>query len=238
MSYHKYMHAEDVRSSLQDLANPSRAKNSAWFFKTGSGQYGEGDQFIGVTVPDQRKVAATYRELPLPEVIGLLQSPIHEHRLTALFILVHQYRSGDQDTKKHIAGLYHKNRRYVNNWDLVDSSAPYILGDYLRTHSPNVLFRLAASKSVWDRRTAIISTFAFIKDGKFGLTLKIAETLLNDKEDLIHKATGWALREVGKKDREALRNFLEQHAATMPRTALRYAIERFSPEERRLYMSR
>ena len=238
MTYYSRMKAEDVRSSLQQLADPLRAKNSTWFFKTGPGQYGEGDQFIGVTVPDQRKVAAAYGELPLPAVLELLQSPIHEHRLTALFILVHQYRTGDRDIKKQLASFYHKHRAYVNNWDLVDSSAPYILGDYLKTHSPNVLFRLAAAKSIWDRRIAIISTFAFIRDGQFDLTLKIAEMLLNDKEDLIHKATGWALREVGKKDHQALLNFLDQHAGSMPRTALRYAIERLSPEERRLYLSR
>jgi len=238
MTYYSRMNAEDVRAALQQAADPLRAKNSAWFFKTGPGQYGEGDQFIGVTVPDQRKVAAAYGELPLPEVLELLRSAIHEHRLTALFILVHQYRKGDQDTKKQLASFYHKHRAYVNNWDLVDSSAPYILGDYLKTHSPNVLFRLAASKSIWDRRIAILSTFAFIKDGQFDLTLRIAELLLNDKEDLIHKATGWALREVGKKDHQALLNLLDQHAGSMPRTALRYAIERLSPEERRLYMSR
>lgn len=237
MTYYSHMNAEDVRSSLQKLADPLRAKNSAWFFKAGPGQYGEGDQFIGVAVPDQRKVAAAYRELPLPAVLELLRSPIHEHRLTALFILVHQYRNGDRDTKKQIASFYHKNRASVNNWDLVDSSAPYILGDYLKTRSPNVLLRLATSNSIWDRRIAIISTFAFIKDGQLDLTLKITEMLLNDKEDLIHKATGWALREVGKKDLQTLRNFLDQHAGSMPRTALRYAIERFSLEERRLYMS-
>ena len=238
MTYYSPMNAEDVRSSLQQVADPLRAKNSAWFFKTGPGQYGEGDQFIGVTVPAQRKVATAYRELPLSEALDLVRSPVHEHRLTALFILVYQYRKGDQDTKKQIASFYHKNRACVNNWDLVDSSAPYILGDYLRTHSPNVLFRLAASKSIWDRRMAILSTFAFIKVGQFDLTFKIAEMLLNDKEDLIHKAMGWALREVGKKDPQALRNFLDQHAGSMPRTALRYAMERLSPEERRLYLSR
>lgn len=238
MTYYSHMDAEDVRSSLQKLADPLRAKNSAWFFKTGPGQYGEGDQFIGVTVPAQRKVAAAYRELPLPDVLELLRSAIHEHRLTALFILVDQYRKGDRDTKKQIASFYHKNRGYVNNWDLVDSSAPYILGDYLKTHSANVLFRLAGSQSIWDRRIAILSTFAFIGDGQFDLTLKIAEMLLNDKEDLIHKATGWALREVGKRDHQALLIFLDQYAGTMPRTALRYAIERFSPAERRHYLSR
>jgi 3-methyladenine DNA glycosylase AlkD len=238
MIYYGRMNAEDVKSSLQKLADPLRAKNSAWFFKTGPGQYGEGDQFIGVTVPDQRKIAAAYREMPLQEVGELLRSPIHEHRLTALIILVQQYRNGDRDAKKQIASFYHKNRTYVNNWDLVDSSAPYILGDYLKTHSPNVLFRLAAAKSTWDRRIAILSTFAFVKDGQFDLTLKIAAMLLNDKEDLIHKATGWALREVGKKDHQALLNFLDQHAGRMPRTALRYAIERLSPEERQLYMGR
>jgi 3-methyladenine DNA glycosylase AlkD len=138
------MKAEDVKLALQGLADPSRATSLARYFKAGHGQYGEGDRFIGVTVPEQRKVTAVFKELLLPEVIKLLRSSVHEHRLTALFILVDQYRKGDKQTKKQIAGLYHKNRTYVNNWDLVDSSAPYILGDYLKTHSPNVLFHLAA----------------------------------------------------------------------------------------------
>ena len=230
------MTADEVAQALAEVQDPVRAKNSAWFFKTGPGQYGEGDQFIGVTVPAQRKIARRFRELPLDDVLKLLQSPIHEHRLTALMIMTTQYRQGDKETKKQIAGLYHKNRQFVNNWDLVDSSAPYILGDYLRTHSPNVLFRLASSKSVWDRRIAVLSTFPWISAREFALPLKVIETLLGDKEDLIHKACGWALREIGKKDLTVLLGFLDAHASVMPRTELRYAIERFSPEERGRYL--
>lgn len=227
----------DIKQALEKLADPLRATNSARFFKTGPGQYGEGDKFIGVTVPDQRKVAKKFRQAPMSEVIDLLQSPVHEHRLTALFIMVDQYRRGDEQIKKQIASLYHKNRAYVNNWDLVDSSAPYIIGDYLINHSPNVLFRLASSKSIWDRRMAVISTFAFIKENQFDLTLKIADMLLNDKEDLIHKAVGWALREVGKKDTQKLLDFLDHHANKMPRTALRYALEKLDAKSKQHYMS-
>ncbi|HSX47307.1 MAG TPA: DNA alkylation repair protein [Patescibacteria group bacterium] len=231
------MKSEDVINELQRLSSSKRAKSSAWYFKTGIGQYGEGDQFIGVSVPEQRKVAIKFKALPLPEVVKLLHSPIHEHRLSALFILVNQYKSGDKVAKKLIASTYHKNRRFVNNWDLVDSSAPYILGDYLKTHSTNVLIRLANSKSMWDRRIAIISTFAFIKEERFDLTLNIANMLLKDKEDLIHKATGWALREVGKKDQKILKDFLNTNINKMPRTTLRYSIERLPIKDRKYYMS-
>ena len=230
------MAAQRVKDALQALADPERARASAWFFQTGPGGYGEGDRFIGLTMPQQRRVARQFADLPLAEVLTLLRSPVHEHRHTALLILVHQYRKGDAATRKAIAGLYHKNRAYINNWDLIDGSAPHILGDYLLTHSPNVLFRLARSASVWDRRMAIISTFAWVRLGQFDLTLRLAETLLGDREDLVHKAVGWALREVGKKDEAALTSFLDAHAATMPRTSLRYAIERLPPERRRHYM--
>ncbi|HEV2403363.1 MAG TPA: DNA alkylation repair protein [Candidatus Saccharimonadales bacterium] len=232
----RHMKAEDIQQALQRLASPSKAKSSSWFFRTGPGQYGEGDQFIGVTVPEQREVAASFASISLLELMRLLQSPIHEHRLTALFILVDQYKKGDTQIKKEIVGLYHKNRAQVNNWDLVDSSAPYILGDWLLTHSPEVLYRLASSKSVWDRRIAIIATLASIKNNQFDPTLKIATLLLPDKEDLIHKATGWALREVGKKDQKTLINFLDRHAKSMPRTSLRYAIERLSTQQRLYYL--
>ena len=232
------MKAAKVKQALQALVTPERAANAAWFSKTGPGQYGDGDIFLGVTVPDQRNVAKAFRSLPLDEAEELLHSPIHEHRLTALIILVDQYRRGDKMAKKQIASLYHKNRAYVNNWDLVDSSASQILGDYLRTHSPNVLLRMANSKSLWDRRIAIIATFAFIRDGRLDMTLQIAEMLLHDREDLIQKAVGWALREVGKKDDAVLCVFLDQHAATMPRTMLRYAIERLPQHQRKQYMLR
>lgn len=242
------MIAADVTEALQAHASPERAKASAWFFKTGPGQYGAGDQFLGVSVPQQRKVAKQFRELPLSEIEKLLQSPIHEHRLTALFILVGQYQKAGKrqavsskqvgPTKQEIASFYHKHRQWVNSWDLVDSSAPYILGDYLLTHSPNVLFRLARSRSVWDRRIAMLAAGAFIKAGQFEVPLQVATLLVNDPHDLIQKAVGWMLREIGNCDRATELAFLDKHAATMPRTALRYAIEKFPAELRRQYLSR
>jgi len=226
------MKAQQVKTALKKLSTPERAKASAWFFKTKPGEYGEGDKFIGVTVPDQRKVAKQFRDLPESEILELLKSPIHEHRLTALFILVDQYKRAESKRKTQISDLYLKHRKHVNNWDLVDSSAPYLLDQA----SPDLLRKLAKSKSLWDRRIAIIATFARISKHEFALTLQIAEMLLKDKEDLIHKAVGWALREVGKKDQETLLKFLNTHAAAMPRTALRYAIERLTPAQRAHYL--
>jgi 3-methyladenine DNA glycosylase AlkD len=230
--------AKDVSQALHQVATPERAKANAWFFKTGPGQYGEGDKFVGVTVPQQRKVAKQFKDLPLKELEKLIKSPWHEERLTGLFILVNQYQKADDKTQKSIAGFYHKNRSHVNNWDLVDSSAPYILGDYLLNHSSSVLYRLAKSRSVWDRRIAIITTLNFIRFGQYEDTLKLAEQLLGDKHDLIQKAVGWMLREMGKRDRTTLLQFLEKHADAMPRTALRYAIEHLSPQQRSYYMKK
>lgn len=230
------MNAQEVELELRSLASPQRARSSAWFFKSAPGQYAEGDKFLGVTVPEQRKIARKYRDLPLLETKKLIISPWHEERLTALFILVAQYSKADKKIKKEIASFYHKNRRYVNNWDLVDSSAPYILGDYLTNHSRAVLLRLAKSGSIWDRRIAVLSTFAWIKQGDFTDAFKIAGILINDSHDLIQKAVGWMLREVGKRDRKSLERFLDKYAATMPRTALRYAIEHFNPQNRQHYL--
>lgn len=230
------MNAKNVGVALQQIATKERAESNAWFFKTGSGQYGEGDKFLGVTVPQQRKVAKKFKDLPLTEVEKLVKSPWHEERLTGLFILVGQYQKADLKTKKEIAGFYHKNRACVNNWDLVDSSAPYILGDYLLNHSRAVLYRLVKSKSVWDRRIAIIATLNFIRLGQYDDTLRLSEQLLGDKHDLIQKAVGWMLREVGKKDQKTLLKFLDIHAAKMPRTALRYSIEHLQPNQRQHYL--
>ncbi len=232
------MDAQQVTAALDQHASVSKAKANAWFFKTDPGQYGAGDEFIGVTVPEQRRVAKQFKTLPLAEIEKLLHSPIHEHRLTALIIMVGQYQKGDEDTKKHIAGLYHKNRAFVNNWDLVDSSAPYILGDYLRHHSRNVVDRLAKSKSLWDRRIAVLTAGAWIREGDFDWTFKLAEQMMADREDLIHKATGWMLREVGNKDQAALLTFLDTHYRQMPRTMLRYAIERLTPDQKRHYLAK
>lgn len=227
-----------VIKDLKKLATPERAEAGAWFFKTGKGEYGHGDVFVGVTVPEQRKVAKQYKDLPLGEIEKLLKSKIHECRLTALFILVKQYERGDERKRGEIARLYLRNRRRVNNWDLVDSSASYILGRHLLKRDRKKLISLAKSKNLWDRRIAMIATSAFIAERDFKDTLRIAEILLQDGHDLIHKAVGWMLREVGKKDQATLEGFLEKHGPRMPRTMLRYAIEKFPEEKRRKYLQK
>ncbi|OGY84546.1 MAG: DNA alkylation repair protein [Candidatus Kerfeldbacteria bacterium RIFCSPHIGHO2_12_FULL_48_17] len=227
----------DLKRDLQKLATPARAKASMWFFKTDEGQYGAHDTFIGVKVPDQRKIAKQYRTLPLPQVGKLLHSPIHEHRLTALFILVHQFEKGDEAVRKMIKNMYLKNTAHVNNWDLVDSSAGYILGSFLAAQKDRkILYSLARSQDLWKKRIAIIATQAFIRDGQFADTLAIAQILLHDTHDLIHKAVGWMLREVGNRDQRAEEIFLQKHAHIMPRTMLRYAIEKFPSAAKQKYM--
>jgi len=230
------MEAKEVKKALLAYVSEINNKSLTRFYKTNPGQYAEGDKFIAIKVPDLRKVALVFRNLPLMEVKELLHSPIHQYRLTALFILIDQYKRGDKVIKKRIADLYFDNRKYVNNWDLVDSSASYILGDYLKESSPEILFRLAKSNSLWERRIAIVATFAWIRDGRVDLTLKIVTMLLDDKEDLIHKACGWALREVGKKNHTALLDFLDKNSPMMSRTTLRYSLERLSSKDRQRYM--
>lgn len=230
------MTAHAVEQALRRRASLEKAKASAWFFKTGPGQYGEQDQFLGITVPEQRKIARQFADLPLDQLKLLLLSPLHECRLTALFILVSQFRRGEKRVKREIVSFYLKNRERVNNWDLVDSSAQYILGEYLLDKNRKALYKLARSKSLWDRRIAIIATAAFISQYDYDETLELAELLLHDGEDLIHKATGWMLREVGKKDEAILRRFLDTNAATMPRTMLRYAIEKLPQVDRKAYL--
>ncbi len=227
-----------VIQELKKFSSFKKAKTSAWFFKTGKGQYGAGDVFIGVTVPEQRVVAKKFADLPLPEILKLLQSKVHEHRLTGLIILVEQYKKGNEKEKAAIIKFYIKNRKYVNNWDLVDSSARYILGDWLLKRDRKILYTLARSKNIWDRRIAIVATHAFIVKGDFADTIKISLLLADDSHDLIHKAVGWMLRELGKRDRKTLVKFLSSHRSKLPRTALRYAIEHFSPRERTLYLKR
>lgn len=225
--------AADVRAELGDLGDAERARSSARFFKTGIGEYGEGDRFIGVTVPAQRAVARRQRALPLSQIGVLLRSPIHEERLTALLILVEQYAAGTPEEQSERARFYLANAKRVNNWDLVDSSARDILGAHLVRRNRAVLRRLARSSCLWERRIAIIATFAFIAAGESKDTFQLAALLLDDDHDLMHKATGWMLREVGKRvSEDALRGFLERHATRMPRTMLRYAIERFPESER------
>ena len=229
--------AASVSAELEAIADPQRASNSAWFFKTGPGQYGEGDVFIGVTVPKQRQVAKKYTHLPLGEVEKLLASAIHEERLTALIILVGQYKRGDQAERQSIYDFYLAHTHCINNWDLVDSSASYIVGAHLLDKDRTILYELARSSNLWERRIAIIATAAFIARGQSKDTFAIAEILLTDTHDLIHKAVGWMLREVGKScGQEVLEGFLRAHYRVMPRTMLRYAIEKFDEPLRQKYL--
>jgi 3-methyladenine DNA glycosylase AlkD len=218
---------------LKELADPVRARHSLKFFKTEPGQYGAGDLFLGQTVPQCRAVAKKYKNLPLTQVVKLLHSKFHEERLVALLILIYQSKTNPDEIYK----IYLKNTKYINNWDLVDTSAPHIIGMYLQNKSPKILLDLADSPNIWERRIAIISTLAFTYYGNPEPTLQVSEKLINDKEDLIHKAVGWMLREVGKRvSQETEENFLKKHYKSMPRTMLRYAIERFSPSLRVKYL--
>jgi 3-methyladenine DNA glycosylase AlkD len=222
-----------ARAALHAAASPKKAAILHRFFKTGKGEYGEGDQFIGVVVPTQRKIAARFKSLPVADIVRLLHSPIHEERLTALLIMVDHYARGSQAIKRTIYKTYLANASCINNWDLVDLSAPNIVGNHLLNKPGTALKRLARSHNLWERRIAIISTLTFIRHGNFSDTLAISEILLRDRHDLIHKAVGWMLREVGKRDRSVLDAFLTRHAARMPRTTLRYAIEKYPEQERK-----
>ena len=226
-----------VRTALQQAADPERAKILSRFFKTGKGQYGEGDVFLGITVPEQRVIAKKYRDLPLKDIEKLLLSETHEHRLVALLILMIQYKKTDDRGRLEIVDFYLCHTGRINNWDLVDLSAEKILGDYLYEKDKAVLYGLAGSQNLWEKRIAIMTTFAFIKKNVFEHTLRIAEMLLNDRHDLIHKAVGWMLREIGKRDLKSEEEFLEKHHRSMPRTMLRYAVERFAPDRKRYWMS-
>ncbi len=226
--------AKEIQRILRARGTPERARVSAWFFKTGKGQYGEGDVFLGVRVPDQRRIAKAFSTLPLTEVAKLLESAVHEDRLTGLLVLVLQYEKGSIAEQKKIVRFYLAYKAHINNWDLVDLSAPKILGAYCLTRGEEKkLYTLVKSTHLWDKRIAIVATYAYIKAGIYTHTLILAELLQKDTHDLIHKAVGWMLREVGKKDVEMLRAFLKEHAHTLPRTTLRYAIERMEEEERR-----
>jgi 3-methyladenine DNA glycosylase AlkD len=220
-----------LRRELGKAADPKRAGHPIWF-KTGKGEYGEGDKFIGVSVPVQRAIAAKYSHLELDEIEKLLESRIHEHRYSGLLILVAQYEAGDAATKQRVFDFYLKHTRCVNNWDLVDTSAPYIVGEHLISRSRRVLYRLAKSSEWWERRIAIIATAAFIDRGDLKHAFAIASQLLSDKHDLIHKAVGWMLREAGKHSQARLIAFLKRNYSRIPRTALRYAIEHFPEAER------
>ncbi len=228
----------NLKKELQDLKNPERAEHSKRYFKTGKGHYGEGDVFIGITNPILRATAKKYLNLSYPELQELLNDKIHEYRLISLLILTGKYKRAKKDNleKRRIYEFYMKNARNINNWDLVDLSAPSIVGDFVQRDGTEILMRLSKSENLWEKRIAIISTLPLIKKSRFGETLAISEILMKDEHDLIHKAVGWALREVGKKNMRVLELFLIQRYKEMPRTMLRYAIERFPEEKRQDYL--
>lgn len=227
---------QSLRRSLKAIADPQRAKHSQRYFKTGKGEYGAGDRFLGITVPAVRALARQYRDLPLRDVESLLHSRRHEERLLALLLWVDRTRRGDAKQRQRIYQKYLRSTRYINNWDLVDSSAGQIVGAFLSDKDKRVLFRLARSANLWERRIAVIAASHFIRNDRFTEILKIATLLLHDEHDLIHKAVGWMLREVGKRDRPRLERFLIRHQAGMPRTMLRYAIEHLPVQQRRRYL--
>lgn len=231
------MDFEDIVEDLDELRDPEKARVLSRFFKTGTGEYGEGDIFLGIPVPLQRKIARKYPDLSLDDTHRLLSSKIHEHRLVALLILIFKYRRSDGQGKSEIFNFYLQNTNGINNWDLVDLSAQHIIGDYLLTRNRSLLHKLARSKNLWQRRIAIVATFAFIRTQQFEDTLRIAEVLMPDKHDLIHKAVGWMLREVGKRDEKQLEQFLKKYSGEMPRTMLRYAIERLDERKRKAYLN-
>jgi 3-methyladenine DNA glycosylase AlkD len=227
---------KNIREDFKKLSNQEHAARLQKYFKTGKGEYGEGDKFLGLRVPVTRKIAKKYRTISLSAASEFLQSPFHEERLFALFIFIDLFQRADEEDKKKIYDLYLKSTKYINNWDLVDASAGRIVGAYLFTRDRKAIYDLAKSKNLWERRMAMMATSYFIVQNEFADTLKIAENLLNDKEDLIHRAVGWMLREIGKRDFELEENFLKKHYEEMPRTMLRYAIEKFPEEKRKSYL--
>ena len=221
-----------LKKELSKLKNKEKAEILSRFFKTGKGQYGEGDIFLGITVPQQRKIAKEYSNLTLEDLQELISSKIHEYRLISLLILIIKYKNSKQE----IFNFYLKNTKNINNWDLVDLSAPNIIGNYIIQKDKSILYKLARSNNLWEKRIAILSTFEFIKNNEFEDTLKISEILLSDKHDLIHKAVGWMLREIGKRNQKIEEQFLKKHYKNMPRTMLRYAIEKFEKDKREQYL--
>ena len=227
---------QDIQKRLKKLGNKKHAAISQSFFKTGPGEYGQGDVFIGIRVPVLRKLVTEYSDVSVEDVVILLRSQIHEERLLALLLLVRLFSKGDDVRRTIIYDMYLENTAFVNNWDLVDSSAEHIVGAYLMDRSKAVLYRLAESADLWERRISIMSTFHFVKRHEFSETLKISKMLLFDRQDLIHKATGWMLREIGKRHLQTEESFLKIHYKKMPRTMLRYAIEKFPEQKRQRYL--
>lgn len=233
------MSVVSIKKELRAVASPTKAQILSRFFKTGKGEYGEGDKFLGIVVPQQRLIAKKYVDLPLTEVEKLLYSKYHEERLTALLILTYKYPKTSPEERSKIYDFYIKHSKQINNWDLVDVTAPNIVGAWLFDKDRKILFDFAKSDNLWQRRIAIISTFYFIRRGDCVDTLKLAKILLNDKHDLIHKAVGWMLREIGKNcGTKILTDFLDEHKSKMPRTMLRYAIEKLPPDWRAKYLQK
>lgn len=225
-----------LRRELTALTDPVRAQHALRYFKIGPGQYGEGDRFLGIRVPELRRLVRRYRSLPLSDTLLLLRSEWHEERLLALLLMVQRFGKAAADERQQILAAYLAHTAWINNWDLVDSSAAQIVGASLGADR-SLLDRLSSSGSLWERRIAVVATFDLIRRGDYGDTLRLCERLLSEREDLLHKACGWALREVGKRDLAVLREFLTRHAGSMPRTMLRYAIERLPAEERRRWLA-
>lgn len=230
------MGIKQIRASLREHADEAQAKNLQWFFKTGPGEYGEGDKFLGLKVPVIRKIANANTDLTFTDLQKLLNSKYHEERLAALLILVKKFPKSSEEDKEKIYRFYLDNLPNINNWDLIDLSAPHITGEYLLTRDKKILFKLAGSGNLWKKRVAVLTTFRFIKEMKFETSLKICLILLHDEHDLIHKAVGWMLREIGKRDIVIEEKFLKTHYKTMPRTMLRYAIEKFPERKRQAYL--
>lgn len=227
-----------LRARVRRLASPARRRVNMSFFKTGPGQYGEGDVFIGLSVPQVRALQREFGDLPDSDVSALVRSRIHEERLLGLLFLVDRFRRGDHWAREHLYATYVTAFPFINNWDLVDCSAEHIVGPFLEKRDKAPLWAWARSPRLWDRRIAVLATFAYIRKGRFAETFRLVRMLLRDPEDLMHKACGWMLREIGKRDAAALRRFLATHARRMPRTMLRYAIERFPEGERKRWLAR
>ena len=236
------MSLQGLKSVLEKEANEEKAGIHSRFFKTGKGEYGEGSIFLGIPVPVLRNIAKKYQNLSLKDLQILLDDKIHTYRFIAVIILVEEYKKSDRKKKKEIYEFYLKNSKNINNWDLVDVSAPHIVGEYLynqsRTIAKKTLQQLAISENLWERRIAIVSTYHFIRQNRFGETIGVTQILLKDKHDLLHKACGWMLRELGKRDQEVLESFLDKYVDMMPRTMLRYSIERFEEEKRKYYLNK
>lgn len=227
---------KELDKEMTLYANKEKASLLQGFFKTGKGEYGEGDVFIGIMVPQQRQIAKKFKELEIDKIQELLNSQIHEKRLIALLILVGQFKKSDEKRKKDIFDFYLRNSKNINNWDLVDLSAPNIVGAFLLDKNKDILYRLAGSNNLWEKRIAIISTFTFIRNNDFSDAINISEILLKDRHDLIHKAVGWMLREIGKREEECLIKFLNKNYKDMPRMMLRYAIEKLDEKRRQRYL--